>query len=157
MIRRGIRPSGPRAPLAPFAPARVDSPWSSHAPAYRGRLAGLPPPRHSRAPPAHVALKAYVANVYVKYFRCSRGMLQVFHMDVVKVDLNVAYVASVYWICFRCLLKMIHLLQIYAVNVLSGCCICCSGYTYMLQVYIPNVLSALDICCRKCFHVVSVS
>jgi hypothetical protein len=28
----------------------------------------------------------YVANVYFKCFRCFRDMLQLFHMDVAKVD-----------------------------------------------------------------------
>jgi hypothetical protein len=49
-----------------------------------GRLAGPPPPHRFFAPPAHVALKAYVINICVKCFRCSRCMLQVFHMDVAK-------------------------------------------------------------------------
>jgi hypothetical protein len=39
-----------------------------------------------------VALKAHVANVC---FKCFRGMLQMFHMDVAKVDRDVAYAASV--------------------------------------------------------------
>jgi hypothetical protein len=34
--------------------------------AYYGRLAGPHPPHQFIAPPAHVALKAYVANIYVK-------------------------------------------------------------------------------------------
>jgi hypothetical protein len=34
----------------------------------------------------------YAPNVYLK---CFRGMLQVFHIDVIKVDRYIAYVASV--------------------------------------------------------------
>jgi hypothetical protein len=37
------------------------------------------------------ALKAHVANVCFKYFRCFIGTLQVFHMDIAKVDQDVAY------------------------------------------------------------------
>ena len=37
----------------------------------------------------------HVASVHLKYFRCFRCMFQVFHMDVVKVDRNVAYAAMV--------------------------------------------------------------
>jgi hypothetical protein len=40
-------------------------------------------------------LKAYVARVCFKYFRCFRSVLQVFHTDVTKVDRDVAYVAMV--------------------------------------------------------------
>jgi hypothetical protein len=39
-----------------------------------------------------VALKAHVASVH---FKCFRGMLQVFHTDVAKVDRDVAFVAMV--------------------------------------------------------------
>ena len=39
-----------------------------------------------------VALKAHVASVH---FKCFRGMLQVFHTDVAKVDRDVAVVAMV--------------------------------------------------------------
>jgi hypothetical protein len=38
----------------------------------------------------------HVASVYFKYFKCFRGMLQVFHKDVVKVDRDVARVAMGY-------------------------------------------------------------
>jgi hypothetical protein len=43
-------------------------------------------------------------------------------------------------------------------SVLSGCCICCSGYTRILQVYVPNVstvasvLSKYCICCSGYTH-----
>jgi hypothetical protein len=45
-------------------------------------------------------LKAHVARVYFKCFRCVKGMLQVFHTDVAKVDRDVAFVAMV---CIRML------------------------------------------------------
>ena len=40
-----------------------------------------------------VALKVHVARIFFNCFRCFGGMLQVFHMDFAKVDLDVAYVA----------------------------------------------------------------
>ena len=45
-----------------------------------------------------------------KYFR---GMLQVFHMDVAKVDHDVAYAASVLEACCKQLFKVFHLFQTY--------------------------------------------
>jgi hypothetical protein len=47
-------------------------------------------------------LQAYLSSV----FRCFRGMLQVFQMDVVKVDQDVAYVAMVVQVCCKGLLPM---------------------------------------------------
>jgi hypothetical protein len=40
----------------------------------------------------------------------------------------------------------------YVAIILSGCCICCSGYTYiyMLQAYVLNVSPISDVCCNKC-------
>jgi hypothetical protein len=45
-------------------------------------------------------------------------MLQVFHLDVAKVDLDVAYVAMTIHACFK---RMFHLFQTYVANVSSGC------------------------------------
>ena len=42
-----------------------------------------------------VVLKPYVANVCFKGFRRFKDMLQVFHMDVAKVDWDVASVSEV--------------------------------------------------------------
>jgi hypothetical protein len=58
------------------------------------------------------------ANVASLCFECFRGMLQVFHMDVAKVDHGVSYVAMVIHVCYKCLLQMFHLLcQTYVANV----------------------------------------
>jgi hypothetical protein len=54
-------------------------------------------------------LKTHVANVCFKCFRCFRGMLQVFHMDLSKLDRDVSYVASVSEACCKSLFKMFHL------------------------------------------------
>jgi hypothetical protein len=40
-----------------------------------------------------IALKALVASTCFKCFRCFRGMLQVFYIDVAKVDQDVMPVA----------------------------------------------------------------
>ena len=57
----------------------------------------------------HVLLKAHVASLCFEYFRCFRCMLQVFQMDVVKVDRDVAYVAMVVHVYCKGLLPMFHL------------------------------------------------
>jgi hypothetical protein len=43
-------------------------------------------------------LYTYVLSVGFKYFICFRHMLQVFHLDVAKVDLDIAYICK----CFKC-------------------------------------------------------
>jgi hypothetical protein len=84
----------------------------------------------------------------------------VFHLDVVKVDLDVAYVAMAVHIfqmyvpnvstfldiCCKCIFQMFQLFQTYVANVLSRCCksiseccICCNDYTNMFQAYTENV------------------
>jgi len=82
-----------------------------------------------------------------------RGMLQVFRMDVVKVDHDVTYVASVSEACRKCFRGM---LQAFVQNVLDVCCkrfyLNVAHVSHMLQGYVFNV-SVL--CCNKCFHVVS--
>jgi hypothetical protein len=86
----------------------------------------------------------HVASVQFKCFNVFRSMLQVFHMDVAKVDRGVVKVdqdvAMVVHICCNRLYPMFHLffqtmLQVY----LSRCCIC---FTHMFQVF----LSACCIC-----------
>jgi hypothetical protein len=42
-------------------------------------------------------------SICSKYFSCFRHMFQAFHLDVVKVDLNVTYVAMTIQICFKCM------------------------------------------------------
>jgi hypothetical protein len=41
---------------------------------------------HSLKQQGDIALKLHVASVYFKYFNCFRGMLQVFYINVTKVD-----------------------------------------------------------------------
>jgi hypothetical protein len=63
----------------------------------------------------------------------------VFHIDVAKVDQDVAHVAMAILICFKCRFQIFHLFQTYATNVSSGHC--------------KVDLDAVYICkCFKCFH-----
>jgi hypothetical protein len=41
-----------------------------------------------------------VANIYFKCFSCIIYMLQVFYLDVAKVDLDVTYVCNGFYKCF---------------------------------------------------------
>ena len=62
----------------------------------------------------------HVANVHFKCFRCFRGMLQVFHKDVVKVDRDVA-------------MGYTRMFQVHVLNVLSASVVCCKCFIWMLQ------------------------
>jgi hypothetical protein len=89
-------------------------------------------------------------------------MLHVFHLDVAKVDRDVAHVAIAIRICCKCMFQMFQLFreacckcvyqmfQLFHLNIAYvsyGCCICCSDYTCMLQVCVPNVSPVSDVCC----------
>ena len=54
-------------------------------------------------------LKEHVAGLCFKCFRCFIGMLQVFYMDVAKVDWDVAYVVMVVHVCCKRLSPIFHL------------------------------------------------
>jgi hypothetical protein len=54
-----------------------------------------------------LCLKAHVVSVCFKYFSCFRGMLQVFHMDVAKIDQDVTYVAMIIHVCFCFIINML--------------------------------------------------
>jgi hypothetical protein len=43
-----------------------------------------------------IALNEHVVSVCFKYFSCFRGILQVFRVDVAKVDRDVTYVVRLY-------------------------------------------------------------
>jgi hypothetical protein len=75
-------------------------------------------------------LQAYVLSV-----RCFRDMLQVFRMDVAKVDWNVTYVAMAVHVCCTPIFISFfrHMLQV----CLSECCI---YFTHMLQVFYLDVV-----------------
>ena len=52
---------------------------------------------HSSKQQGDIALE----SVYFKCFRCFKGVLQVFHIDVAKVDRDIAHVAMAIHICFK--------------------------------------------------------
>jgi hypothetical protein len=77
---------------------------------------------HSRKQQEDVAPKAHVANVCFKCFRCFSGTLHVFHLDVAKVDPDVAYVSMSIHVCckrlFQCFICFSrHMLQVFHLNV----------------------------------------
>ena len=96
-----------------------------------------------------------------------------FHMDVAKVDRNVAYAAkcaaSVSDACFKHLFKVFHLFQTYVEGFLSGFAyvshICCKSMfqmfqlfhsyvaisVFMLQVFYLDVAYVSHICCKCMF------
>jgi hypothetical protein len=127
-----------------------------------------------RAPFLPRMLQAYVASVCFKCFRCFICMLQVFYVDVAKVDRDVAYVAMTIHVCCKRLFQMFQLFQTDVACVLSGCYICSTlmlyvlhpdvayVFTHMLQVFYLDAAYILqwlhtcfsrvsDVCC-KCFN-----
>jgi hypothetical protein len=72
-------------------------------------------------------------------------VFQVFHLDVTKVDLDVAYVFK----CFRHF-RLLFQYFIWMLQSRSGCCICCNDKIRMLQAYASIVSGVSDVCC-KCF------
>jgi hypothetical protein len=69
----------------------------------------------------------------------------VFHMDVVKVDQDLAYVASVLDACCKCFNGM---LQAFVRNVPSVSIVCCKRFdldvAYVSHIYVTRI-------CLKCF------
>jgi hypothetical protein len=80
----------------------------------------------------------YVASVCFKCFRCVIRMLQVFHLDVTKVDRDVTYVASISEVCCKYLFPMFH-------DVTHVSHVCCECVIYMLRMFCNGfqVLSAV--------------
>jgi hypothetical protein len=94
----------------------------------------------TRPPICQGLLKAHIASVCFKCFRC---ILQVFHMHVVKVDLYVAYVAMTIHVCCKRLFQMFYLFS-------DVCCKCvymdiaCISHLYMLQMFYLDVAYVLQ-------------
>jgi len=111
----------------------------------------------------------HVASVHLKCFRYFRGMFQVFHTDVAKVDRDVPYVAMVVHVCckrlsqcFSCFsdvcCKFVYLDVAYVSHI---CCKCfyldvayvCNDFQLFLQVFqmhVSNVLSVFFVCYKYC-------
>jgi hypothetical protein len=84
-----------------------------------------------------------------KCFRCFIGMLEVFHMDVTKVDQNVAYVSMVVHVCYKLLFLMFHLFFQTMLQVcLFRCCICFTGMLQVFYLDVAYVLQWIFMCFR---------
>ena len=70
----------------------------------------------SELPPAALVLPSFLG--------CCMCMFQVFHVDVAKVDRDVAYVAMTIHVCCKRLFQLFQLFQTDVARVLSRCCIC---------------------------------
>ena len=69
-------------------------------------------------------------------------MLQVFNVDVEKVERDVAYVVMTIHVCCKRLFQMFHLFFKRMLQLcLSGCYIC---FTHMLQVFYLNIAYILQ-------------
>jgi hypothetical protein len=62
-------------------------------------------------------LHMYISSVCFECFRCFRLMLQVFHFNVAKIDLNVAYVVMAIYTCFKCFIYFRRMLQVFYLDV----------------------------------------
>ena len=99
-----------------------------------------------------VLLNAHVASVC---FECFRGMLQVFQMDVAKVNRDVAYVAMVVHVFRKGMLPMFHVfLDVYRKCVYLNVVYI---FTHMMQVFYLDVamftmVSSVFRCFCKCFR-----
>jgi hypothetical protein len=111
------------------------------------RLPPAPTPRPKSTGPSPLP---YVVNVCFKCFRYFRGMLQVFHIDVTKVDRGVVYVASVLEACCKRLFKIFHLLQTYvAMCFYVASCKCFIWMLHMFHTHISSVCYKYFICFRR--------
>jgi hypothetical protein len=63
----------------------------------------------------------HVSSVCFKCFTCFRLILQVFYLDVAKVDLDVVYVAMTIHACFKRMFQVFHLFQTYVGSISFGC------------------------------------
>ena len=80
----------------------------------------------------------YVASVCFKYFKCFERMLQVFDLDVAKVDLVLHMMQWLYTciasVCFKYFSCFKFMLQIFCLDVAYV-----PVATHMLQVCFPNI------------------
>jgi hypothetical protein len=95
----------------------------------------------------------------------------VFHMDVVKVDRDVAYIAMVVHVCCKSLSLMFHLFfrrmlqaclfdvtcvfHTYVVSILFEWCVCLQWFSSVFASVsdeISSVLSVFFVCCRYCIR-----
>jgi hypothetical protein len=84
-----------------------------HAPLWHATAAailrGTSVPRSALPSYERRRVKTHVVSIHFKCFRCFRGMLQVFQINVAKVDQDVAYIAMAVHVCCKRLFLMFHL------------------------------------------------
>jgi hypothetical protein len=119
-------------------------------------------PRPSLKQQVNVPLKAYDASICFESFKCFRYTLQMFHMDVVKVDPNIAYIVMAMHVCCKCLFPNVsstfrRMLRVFYLDVAYVSHICCiilqwfQVFSNVLQVfhsYVLSVSAVCDICCK---------
>jgi hypothetical protein len=72
-----------------------------------------------------LSLKVHVVSIYFNCFRSFRGTLQLFHIDITKIDWDVAFVVMA--ICFRRILQVFlfgYCICFIPQVFLYGCCVC---------------------------------
>ena len=84
---------------------------------------------HSSKQQGDIALE----SVCFKCFRCFKGVLQVFHIDVAKVDRDIAHVAMAIHVYFKCRFQMFQLFQTYVAYICK--CFKCF-HTYVASIFI---------------------
>jgi hypothetical protein len=84
------------------------------------RIEHTPTGIHSPKQPGDVCAETAYFGLHFKCFKCLRGILQVFYIDLAKVVRDVAHVAMVFF-------------QAYVTNVLSVSDVCCKCFILMLQ------------------------
>ena len=105
----------------------------------------------------------HVANSHFKYFRCFRGTLQVFYMDVAKVYRDVAHVAMAIHVCCKRPFQMFYLpfsnvcCKCAYLDVAYVSCICCKCFIWMLCMFtmvssVFSVFASASDACFKCFR-----
>jgi hypothetical protein len=73
-------------------------------------------------------LYKYVASVCSTCFICFRHILQVFHLNVAKADLDVAYTCML-----QAFVSSVLEFHMYVASVSSGCCICFTMATHVFS------------------------
>jgi hypothetical protein len=93
---------------------------------------------HSSNRQSDIALKAHVASICLKCFRCFIWMLHVFHLNIAKVGQDIAYVAINIHLYCKCMSKYFNcffrtILQMCVPDVLAVSSRCCMCFIWMLH------------------------
>jgi hypothetical protein len=98
-------------------------------------------------------LQTYASSVSeVCTLSVSEVRLQVFYIDVVKIDRDTAHVTMTIHICFKCMLQWFHLFQAYVANVLFECCKSRSIWMLHIHAYCKRMFSSVLNCFKRIFQ-----